>query len=141
MTQEHIRLSPHCFVAGFGDPVGPPAKDKVEDGRYVTHPYHWTDNTGKGDILLLYCAGPYAGHRREAPGVGVVAGVNRETDSLCHRYLPLERPLSMDTIRARLTQPDRKRSESRRFSTFWIFGLMDTSFQSLMKDCKVRWPS
>lgn len=46
--------NPYYFIAVFGDPVGPPPKDKVEDGRYIPHPQHWPNSIMEGDVMLLY---------------------------------------------------------------------------------------
>lgn len=141
MASEYHRLvAPRYFIAIFGDPVGPPCKDRIEDGRYITHVDHWPSGIAAGDVLLLYCTGFYVEHEQEAPGIGVVHSTDAHENAIYYRYLPFHQPVDMNTIRDCLLPEDKDKFENRRFSTFWIFQIQRASFKRLANQCRVDWP-
>ncbi len=140
MSAYHGLIAPRYFIAIFGDPIGPPPKDHIEDGRYIPHVDHWPFGIAAGDVVVLYCTGSYPGHEQEAPGIGVVIGADKSENAIRYRYLPFGQPIAMDTIRNRLLPEDGEKFEHRRFSTFWIFEIQRTSFKRLADQCRVNWP-
>ena len=125
------------YVAVFGDPEGPPVKDRVESGRYT--PYGgWTnpERAAKCHLVLLYCAGSYGQYSMEAPGIGVIVGV--EPPSLYYCYLPLDKPISLDAIRSRCTPVDKVQFANLHGKT--LFSIERTSFHSIVSGCPVNWP-
>ena len=132
--------APKYFIAIFGDPgKAPNNKDKVEEGRYITHPNHWPSSVSKGDIMLLYCTGSYPDHCQEAPGIGVVLELDSINNSIMFRYLPLVDPIDMSTINLGLLSQDARKFGNRRFSTFWIFEILKDSFVNVMLETKINW--
>lgn len=141
MTEEYSKpRKPRYFIAIFGDPVGPPGKDRIEDGRYIPHTEHWPSGIAEGDVMLLYCTGSYSGHEQEAPSIGIVLRADSSANAIYYRHLPLIQPIDMDNVRNRLLPEDRQKFENRRFSTFWIFEIERASFKRLAEGCEVSWP-
>lgn len=136
----HKLREPRYFIAIFGDPVGPPLKDKIEDGRYIPHPDYWPDGIMEGDVMLLYCTGSYGEYYQEAPGIGIVLHADRPANAIYYRYLPFDQTISMDDIRNRLLPADRDKFEYRRFSTYWIFEIERESFRQVTKGHQIKWP-
>ncbi len=136
----HKLRGPRYFIAVFGDPVGPPLKDKIEDGRYIPHRDHWPDGMMEGDVMLLYCTGSYGEYDQEAPGIGIALRTDRHVNAIYYRYLPFDQTMSMDDIRDRLLPADREKFENRRFSTFWICEIEGASFRQLTQGHQVTWP-
>lgn len=125
------------FVAIFGDPIGPPAKDRVEGGRYI--PYEgWInlEHADKCDFMLLYCAGSYGQYYMEAPGIGVI--INVELPSIYYCYLPLDKPIPLNTIRSLCTSVDKVQFANLHGKT--LFAIERTSFRSILAGCQINWP-
>ena len=115
----------HYFFAMFGDPK-PPEKDEVESGVYHPDSKAAPFPCLRGDILLLYCTGGYAGHEMQVPGIGVVAEVDDET--VRYRYVLLPRPIPKKRIEECFAAEDLKKYRNRKFSTFWLFEISKESF-------------
>jgi len=133
---EELRSGKGYFVAIFGDPVGPPAKDEVEGGRYI--PYKgWInlEHVGKCDLMLLYCAASYGKYSMEVPGIGVIIDV--KLPSIYYCYLPLDREIPLDTIRNRCTPPDKYQFANLHGKT--LFQIEHTSFNSILAGCQINW--
>ncbi len=127
------------FVAIFGDPVGPPAKDRVEGGRYI--PYKgWINLEGvnKCDFMLLYCAGSYGEYSMESPGIGLI--INVEIPSIYYCYPPLDKTILLDTIRSGCTPRDKIQFENSRMRGKTLIPIERTSFRSILAGCQINWP-
>jgi len=138
-VQSQVQVPSH-FIGIFGDPVGPPKKDRIEDGRYIPHIDHWPSGIKMGDMVLIYCTSSYSGHEQEAPGIGIVLNADTHQNAIYYRYLPFEQPIPMNTIQSNLVPGDRAKFENRRFSTFWIFQIKRSSFKILADPRLLNWP-
>jgi len=141
VVKKHSQLQvPSHFIGIFGDPVGPPRKDRIEDGRYIPHINHWPSAIKAGDMILLYCTSSYSGHEQEGPGIGIVLSADTRENAIHYRYLPFEQPITMNAIRSNLLPGDRVKFENRRFSTFWIFEIERSSFKILADPLRLNRP-
>ncbi|GEM_PF-1644258 len=131
---------PDYYIAVFGDPVGPPTKDRVEDGRYIPDQNHWPSGIIAGDLMLIYCTESYLGREKEIPGIAIVISADKSNNAIYYRYLPLEQPVTLDDINKCLLPIDKAKFDNRRFSTFWIFKIDRTSFSCVIKGHDINWP-
>ena len=128
---------PKYYFAMFGDP-DPPKKDKVESGTYHLG-IRGTDIPGEpGDIILLYCTSGYMEHFMEVPGIGII--LNKDTESIYYRYLPLSSPISKEYIDKYFADDDLAKYNNRRFSSFWCFEISRESFCGVLRNISINWP-
>lgn len=75
-----------------------------------------------------------------APGIGIVLRPDRSENAIYHRYLPFDKPVSMDELKSRFQPIDVANFDLRRFSTFWIFEVQRASFVSAISGFGLLWP-
>ena len=121
----------------FGNPR-PPGRDTVESGIYHPHSSTAPFPTQPGDLLLLYCAGGYAEHAMQIPGLGVVLYTTNEV--VAYRYLPLSKPISMNKISTSFLPQDLTKFNNRRFNRFWLFEISRASFVATVGIPDIAWP-
>ncbi len=101
MPKQWKAQKPNYFFVLFGKKYAPTRP--VEGGVYpLSNRYVSREGVTTGDVMLLYCAGDYPGHDKEAPGVGIV--ICTETggaeEVIYYQYFPLDKAVPLGTIRA-----------------------------------------
>ena len=139
MGKKEANRKPRYFFLAFGAPYSD--KHPVEGGRYPHHkPYVSNLRVTRGDVMLLYCAGGYPGHDQEAPGIGVVTDIQLEADSEIsyYRYLPLDHPVDLDTLKASIKELQNRSN----FSLIgnWLIKIARHSFRKATMEKGIDWP-
>jgi len=117
-------------------------KHPVDGGVYPDHE-KWTriSNLGMaaGDVLLLYCGGYYPGHDQEAPGIGVVIGIETvaAAETIYYQYFPLDEAVPWDIIKE---SPSVKAHHPLNWIGNWIFRLSRDEFKSALAGRQIDWP-
>ena len=90
--------------------------------------------------MLLYCTGEYPGHHMEAPGIGVVTGIelSEAKEVINYQYFPLDQPLSLDT--AKVAIPELEGNTNFGFKGNWLRKIASSSFRKALTDKQINWP-
>jgi hypothetical protein len=133
MQKQAQQRTPQYFFVVFGDIYY--REHPVDGGVYgLEEGYVRGAGVSAGDVMLLYCTGNYPEHPWEAPGLGIVTGV--ETGTICYRYLPLDKAVSLDTLRK--TVPElHKRMFNQRGN--WLFQIDVKSFRGATTGRQIDW--
>jgi hypothetical protein len=127
------------FFAVFGRPRTD--KHPVDYGLYTHKKGHISNSKiTSGDIVLLYCAGSYNEHQREAPGIGVVLNTETggEKETFSYRYLPFDYPLDWGTISSCI--PELKGHTVFNWIGNWLRKISNDSFKRVLTGRQINWP-
>jgi hypothetical protein len=114
------------------------------DGGHYGHGTGYIFNSGisLGDVMLLYCTRGYPDHDQEAPGIGVVTGIDLgKTDGIIsYQYFPLHEPVSWEAVKCAVPElRDRgKRNFSRKGN--WLRKIANSSFRATLTGKLIDWP-
>ena len=100
----------------------------VNGGVYPhQHPYVCNLDVQEGELMLLYCTKSYPGHCREAPGIGLVTGVqcNGSREIIKYQFFPFRIPVKLGTLRQTVPELGKRVLSSK---GNWVFEICSKSF-------------
>jgi len=141
MSKEWKARNPNYFFVLFGEKHA--SAHPVEGGVYPDRKgWKRISNLGMapGDVLLLYCGGKYPGHKKEAPGVGVVIDIETDdgVETIDYQFLPLDQAIPWNPIIKGL--PAVTAHQPLRYIGNWVFQLSSASFSMALVGRQIKWP-
>jgi hypothetical protein len=129
---------PNYFFAAFG----PAHIAHPVDGGCYPHKKGFISNSNLaiGDVVLLYCTDDYPGYPKEAPGVGVVIGIEttESEEKFYYQYFPLDRPVDWGTIKQSIR--DLEGYTNFGWIGNWLREISSASFRKAVAGRQINWP-
>ena len=130
--------TPQYYFVAFGSAH---INQSIDGGSYGHRSgFIENSNVSPGDVMLLYCTKGYLGHHQEAPGIGVVTGVELDGTRgvINFQYFPLDHPLSLDSAKSAI--PELKDNTNFGFRGNWLRKIASSSFRAALTDKLIDWP-